>query len=287
MNCINLSQFIAYQNNRLTTEEYKEISEHIKTCSVCQKNTKEYEQFLLLFKKSYKRSESKNISKCYNDSDLLNFIESKASQKSQTTFYSHLLECQFCMDRMLSLQQDFNKLRHEGVLTMNESVLDKIRGFISNIVVNITAKLKPLWTTPKVLRPVYGWMGLLLVLCISMIAMITINNSKEKPIITRDNQFEKNQRQVLLIHPENNSQLNIHNTEFKWKAPEEIISYNFFLLDARGNILWETKTKNKQIILPENIILNNNYLYFWRVEALYEDGTSILSPMMSFTNTFD
>ena len=284
MNCINLSQFIAYKNRKLTGEEHKQVTEHIETCSGCQKNAKEYEHFLLLFKKSYQGFHSKDISQCYEDLDLLNFIEGKSSKKSRATFHNHILECQFCMDRTLSLQQDFNELRQGGVLIKYESLWDRTRSFISDTGSNLTEKLKPLWATPKSLKPAYAWVGLILILCISMIAIIAINTSDETQIITRDNQFDQSLREVQLIHPENNSKIDIHKTEFRWSTPDKTVAYAFFLLDARGDILWETSIKNKRIILSDDIRLDNNQLYFWRVEALFEDGTSRLSPMISFTN---
>jgi len=284
MNCINLSQFISYQNSKLTPEELREVTEHIETCSVCQKNAKEYEHFLLIFRQSYQPSYSKDISQCYNDSDLLEFIEGKPSQKSKVTFYNHLLECQSCMDRMLSMHQDFDKLLREGVLTSPETWWDKARRFISGIGVRLTEKLQLLWTPPKSFKPAYAWVGLILILCISIIAIIAINSSSKTEIITRDNQLDIAQRGVQLVHPQNNSELDIDKSEFQWSASGEAVAYNFFLLDDRGNILWETSTKNKRLELPDNISLDNNQLYFWRVEALFEDGTFRLSPMISFTN---
>ncbi len=287
MNCINLSQFIAYQNGKLTPVEHKKIKEHIEVCSVCQKNVEEYIRFLSLFKKSYQRYQSRDVSQCYEDTDLLNFIEGKSSQKSRATFYSHILECQSCMDRTLSLQRVFNELRQGDVLISHERLWDKTRRFISDTGVTLIEKLQPLWTAPKILRPAYAWVGLILLLCISMIAIINIDTSNETQIITRDNQFDVAHREVQLIHPANKSELNIHKTEFQWSAPKKTVAYKFFLLDARGNILWETRTKNKRLILPDSIRLDNNHLYFWRVEALFDDGTSMPSPMISFTNVLE
>jgi hypothetical protein len=284
MKCINLSQFVSYQNGKLTPEEHNEVKEHIETCSICQKNAREYEHFLLIFRQSYQPSYSKDIEQCYADSDLLEFIEGKPSQKSKATFYNHLLECQSCMDRMLSLRQDFDELLQEGVLTTLETRWDKARRFINDIGTNLTEKLQLLWTIPKSLKPAYALAGLVLLLCISVVAIISINNSSKTEIIMRDNQFDIAQKEVQLIHPANDSQLNIHKSEFQWSAPEKAVNYNFFLLDDRGNILWETSTEDKRLELPDNITLNNDQLYFWRVEALFDDGTSRLSPMISFTN---
>jgi hypothetical protein len=284
MNHIDFSQFISYQQGKLTKEDYKEIAEHLEACPVCQKQAKAYEQFLLLFKQSHQRSLPKDSTRCYEDSALIEFIEGSPSQKSRAAFYSHILKCQSCMDRLLSLQRVFGELRQEGLLISNETLWDRMRNFIAGIVDAITKKIKPQIPTPKFLSPAYAWVGLILLLCISTITILTIKTSDETQIITRDNQFDVAQREVQLVHPQNNSELDVHKSEFQWSASGDAVAYNFFLLDDRGNILWETKTENSEISLPDNIRLNSDQLYFWRVEALYSDGTSRHSPMTSFTN---
>ncbi len=286
MNCINISQLISFHNKELGSKEHKEIGEHIGMCSDCQKKIEKYNNFLILFKKSYQPLQSSADSQCYDDSDLLGFLEATHTKKSREAFYVHLMECQKCMDRLISLERVFNELRQENLLISDYKVIDKIAEFISTVRFKLEKKLKDSWAIPKPFRPVYGVVVSFLVLFISVTAFLIIDTFDETKIITRDNQFEDIQTEIRIISPIDNSKLNIKKHEFQWKGSDKIILYNFFLLDNRGNIIWETSINNNKIMLPEKIRLNNNHLYFWQIESIFEDGTTMLSPMVSFTNIF-
>ncbi len=287
MNCINLSKLISYHNKELSSKEHKKIGEHIRMCSDCQKKIEKYNNFLILFKKSYKPQQSPTDSKCYDDSDLLGFLEDTHSKKSREAFYVHLMECQKCMDRLISLERVFNELRQEGLLVSDYKMIDKVAEFISSVRFNSEKKLKASWAIPKPFRPVYGVVVSFLILFISVTAFMIIDTFDETKIITRDNQFEDIQTEIRIISPIDNSKLDVQKHEFQWKGAERIIKYKFILLDNRGNIIWEISIKNNKIMLPEKIRLNNNHLYFWQIESFYEDGASLLSPMVSFTNIFE
>ena len=195
-----------------------------------------------------------------------------------------MLECQTCMDKMLSLSRDFDELLEEGVLTTHQSIWDKPRRFMSQVGVGVIEKIQIIRGIPRSFRPAYRWAGVVLFLCISMIAVKAINTSDKTPMVTRDNQLDVGQNEVLLIHPANTSELDIHKSEFQWQEPLNTVASKFLLLDDRGNIIWETSTEEKRLELPDNIVLNDDQLCFWRVEALLKDGTSRLSPMASFRN---
>jgi hypothetical protein len=284
MKCLNLSEYIAFRKNKLKPREYRAIQEHLKSCSLCQSNFEKYDKFLLSFKKSYQPLKPTTDSGCYDELELTAFIDGKSSKKYREGVFSHLGECATCMEKLLALDGLFSELRQEGMLATDESILDKIRMPISSNVLTRIGKIKSWWTTTSILKPAYGWLGLFFVIVAIIATIFGVMNFDESRIITRDNESEITRNQIQIINPGDESIINMHKNEFRWTGLKEAVSYNLFLLDARGNIIWREKTPDTKIGLPETVQLEGNQLYFWQIEAKFDDGSSVLSAMSSFVS---
>jgi len=75
MDCINLSQLIAYQNHLLSDEENQQIQQHLFTCNKCNKQADTYQEFNKFLKRTLPLEHSANSSECYDDFELTAFFE--------------------------------------------------------------------------------------------------------------------------------------------------------------------------------------------------------------------
>ena len=77
-----------------------------------------------------------------------------------------------------------------------------------------------------------------------------------------------------LIAPENEAEVNITQTEFRWTKVEGISRYIFTLLDQRGNIVFQTSTTEERLSVSSlSVRLEPSKTYFWRVTTQMPDST--------------
>jgi len=284
MKCLNRSQIIYYQDNLLDHLLREKIEKHLKTCKRCQEKVDWFEKFEIFFRNSYHPADNPLSDECLDDDQLTSLLEEKISSRTRETFYSHLSKCDACVEKLISTEQFLLDLKQEGLLVHSPEKETKFVDFITHVSNLLLERISYFFAIFRPIRPAYGWAGMIILLLISGIALMGILPSSDiSPIITREIPSVESVSSIQLLDPIGNIKEAKPYLEFKWLGPAQAVEYNFVLLDSDGKILWEKRTENSEILIPANIKLQNDSVYFWQVEAFFRDGSSVTSRMEHFS----
>ncbi|HVF40659.1 MAG TPA: hypothetical protein VM939_12235 [Gemmatimonadaceae bacterium] len=89
---------------------------------------------------------------------------------------------------------------------------------------------------------------------------------------------------IVLISPAVNQTVDRNRLRFLWRA-EETASYRLTLADSTGNMFWTGTTASSGSTLPDSVRLSANSRYYWYVDAIRIDGSSITSGPREFRTT--
>lgn len=87
---------------------------------------------------------------------------------------------------------------------------------------------------------------------------------------------------VNLLGPRDAAVVPIASARFGWQS-EGDASYRITIADATGATIWTTLTSDTTVTVPATITLRPGNHYYWYVDALRIDGSSITSGPRSFT----
>ncbi len=87
---------------------------------------------------------------------------------------------------------------------------------------------------------------------------------------------------VNLLAPMDAAIVPLASANFAWRS-EGDASYRITLADATGATVWTTLTTDTTATLPATVLLRPGNHYYWYVDALRIDGSSIASGPRSFT----
>ena len=280
MQCVNLSKLIAYKSGNLNQIKKGKIENHLQSCPKCSKKVKAYENLRTFIRSNISIQQKQETQDCYDDSQILTYIESPTSTKSKKEVQLHLGECEYCLDRLVSLDSLLHELKAEGLIEVNLGLPERIKQTFTSITGSAGEKVRILWDVLVSPKPVYRWAGFALTVLIIGFIIYQPQSKIQSPLITRESTAEL---QIQLQAPENQSDVEGQQLKFSWTKVENISTYNFLLLDSNGDIIWEIKTKKNDVTLPKEIKLQSAMTYFWQVEGNYEFGRSTLSDMEYFT----
>jgi hypothetical protein len=89
---------------------------------------------------------------------------------------------------------------------------------------------------------------------------------------------------VNLLAPADAGTLPVASADFAWRA-EGDASYRITIADSTGATIWTALTTDTTAIMPPTIRLHPGNRYYWYVDALRIDGSSVASGPRSFTTT--
>lgn len=278
MNCLKFSELITYQNQELGHSQ--SVERHLETCSDCRKKLQDIEKLAALLKMNSSFKPAQHSSECYNDFQLLDVIEAKSNNKIRKEYYSHVSQCDFCLDRLVALEDMLHELKCEGLIPSQKILWERIIEVVATGHSKIKKRLNGVWKVLGSPSPVYRWAGVAVVIfAVSFGLWQTLKNDRI-PFTTRESRLEN---QIILLSPENRSVITKPTRlEFEWSGIEKTTLYNFVLLDENGSIIWEKKTDHTKLILPNDIQLQPSMIYFWQVEAVMDFGIAIQSEMANF-----
>ena len=281
MKCLNLSDLIARQTRLLRPPRQQQIEDHLQSCSTCKRKLVAYDGLKELVWRNFSPSRPSETEASCDELQIVSYVEGTVRKKSRTEFQRHLTQCESCLDRLVAVERLLTELKGEGLLPIQPSIWDSARDFIAAIRQGVEDKLRTAWhimTTPK---PAFRWAGAAIVLIVVVLVFRPV--SREENFITREPVASQSTTGIQLLNPANRSSVLKGTVEFLWQGPSHVVSYNFLLLDANGNIVWENKTREQKMVLPPEIQLQPSQNYFWQVEGLPETGGSIVSDMSSFS----
>jgi hypothetical protein len=87
--------------------------------------------------------------------------------------------------------------------------------------------------------------------------------------------------EIAVISPTSAGEIDRDSVRFSWHR-DEASTYRLFLTDSAGALLFNESTSDTVLGIPASVRLTPGAHYFWYVDALRPDGSSISSPSTSF-----
>lgn len=87
--------------------------------------------------------------------------------------------------------------------------------------------------------------------------------------------------EIRVIAPSDGAQLDASAARFVWNSFDGA-SYQFTLTDAQGRVLWQASISDTTVALPETKTIAGE-TYYWNVDALAADGSSLTTGLRAFT----
>lgn len=91
-------------------------------------------------------------------------------------------------------------------------------------------------------------------------------------------------RELVALEPAPDTSLSIgSNIRFVWNATEAGSTYRLVVLDESGGPVWTTETSDTMAFLPPGARPKQTGAYFWFVDALASDGSTLTSGARRFS----
>ncbi len=87
---------------------------------------------------------------------------------------------------------------------------------------------------------------------------------------------------IEIVSPPPAGEVARESLRFAWRR-NEVSSYRFFLADSAGAPVYTTSTRDTTVVPPPTLGLVAGAVYFWNVDGLRADGTSVSSSHAAFT----
>lgn len=115
------------------------------------------------------------------------------------------------------------------------------------------------------------------------IAIVVIRPDKTSisttPVSTERRSIADEPDRILLVSPANSQRVTKRDEPFTWRAVPGA-TYRVVISDASGNTAFQTDTNDTTLIIPPSV--RDDGIYYWRVDALAPDGTSLTSGIHDF-----
>ena len=129
--------------------------------------------------------------------------------------------------------------------------------------------------------------GILLFAAAAVIAVIVVpkgNRNLRRSAAPAERRIEaEDGGRVSLLTPIDAGTLPSASANFIWRS-EGDASYRITVADATGGTVWTALTKDTMATVPPTVQLRPGKTYYWYVDALRSDGSSISSGPRSFTS---
>jgi hypothetical protein len=93
--------------------------------------------------------------------------------------------------------------------------------------------------------------------------------------------FGADRRRLDVISPRSGA-VPIKDVRFAWHAVAPGALYRIAVSDTLGDIIWQSETRDTVIVPPKPSPFEAGQTYFWRVDALFADGTSATTSVMQY-----
>jgi hypothetical protein len=94
---------------------------------------------------------------------------------------------------------------------------------------------------------------------------------------------EGSRSRVVLVAPPQSSVIRERPVTFTWRSAGTAVSYRLTITDRRGDVVWSVNGSDTTAQLPVAVRLRAGLPYYWYVDGLLPDGSSITSGIQPFT----
>jgi hypothetical protein len=121
--------------------------------------------------------------------------------------------------------------------------------------------------------------GVAAALILALLPSLTAVNRTRAPLERRTTADDAGT--IAVIEPLSASEVSASNLTFSWHAVGGA-SYRVTLVDSAGATVWGTSVGSASVVVPSSIKLTRGGHYYWYVDALRPDGSSLTSGPIAF-----
>jgi hypothetical protein len=287
MECLNFEDIISLYNEQPSVNQLEEIKNHIQKCKSCELKIKQFGNLGEFITTYPFPTESTKPEICYTDLEILSYLESASNKKLRENFFIHINKCETCLEKIISLEQFLFDEKTEQISSSGTNFFDSVLESLSSRGKALAEQFAKIWSSLQKPKLAFGSIVLVLIMLSFGFIYFQTNKLGNIPIITREIKVEENAARFELIHPENGSVLTNSGIEFTWLNFEKNVRYKFILLDEYGDIIWEENTRESFLILPNEIKLESQNSYFWKVDATFNNGNVLSSKLYRFNYNYN
>jgi hypothetical protein len=222
-------------------------------------------------------SSRKDLPDCLTKTQLTAFLAGRLSNKDQEDAEWHLSQCHACR-RLMVREYDA-----EQPVVATVRAPQRLKSKALAIPQNGGARLPSRWAF--LWRPqVATAMAAILLVAMALTFFFLVKDANRQ---IPDNDVLRQEKAAItaprLLAPTEGTTVNSRDLEFQWTKAEAAQSYGFSLLNAKGDIVFQSTTTAEHLVVNTTALqLEGGKIYFWYVTAKSVDGTTLDSEIGRF-----
>ncbi len=281
--CLTDDQLREFLANLLSKNEKDEIERHLKSCQDCR--MKLLEMRWLESSISKKNIETK-FENHLDETTLACYAENQLPAAEKLEVERHLLNCADCWEKFLSLETMLDgfdtsaltepslQMTHAAEKIVPETGQSRFEKYFEKEV----AFARNLLSQRYFVRLVGAVIAA--VVCVGIFLSL-FQSGAEKGILLRNGKTEYAVK-IFLITPKTGAKIVKENMTFSWQLIPNIKQYHFILFNDIGEKIFDEYTDKNHIQLTAKVFPQGQKSYFWQVEGLRKDGSTIKSNLSYF-----
>lgn len=235
-------------------------------------------------------SRTKRGWRCPDETELAAFIDAQVSSKAGERVRHHLADCRYCRDQVAAvvrLQSGAEvpsdvppgllararalaetKERGQAMPALRWGAVAAVAASIA-VVVAVTYRQPPSPPTLPLVQPA---------------PRLTV--SPALPPVAAEPPTVRNLQNVAaapeLLYPRDGGVVPSTGIEFRWKHVPTALSYDVRVVTDDGNVVWEGRAEDSQIVLPSSIHLTPGESFYVRVSANLPEGKTVTARVVGF-----
>jgi len=118
---------------------------------------------------------------------------------------------------------------------------------------------------------------------VAIVMVPSLTRSPAAPqVATERRVIENDGSRIRVISPAEASPVSSRDLKFVWDGVPGS-AYQFTLTDADGRVLWQRSTEDTTLVLPDSVKLAAERSYYWNVDALAANGSSVTTGVRELT----
>ena len=225
--------------------------------------------------RSYAFSGNAGNHECLDETRCSRLIDGQLSDQEREAVMGHLADCRNCLDLVTGLVL----LERDDVATLPPDLLAAALALNPEQQPIQTSALYHWQTKLAVAASLVLVVGALVWQYEGILELRPTNDSTEPTIEARlDVRIgAHDEERLTIISPTGNSNINPENIELQWSPVDGSVFYEIQLLSDDGDVMWEGRTENTNVQLPQDLQFDGAGGYFLWVKAHLSDGKSIKS----------
>lgn len=114
-----------------------------------------------------------------------------------------------------------------------------------------------------------------------LVVPVDFSRDRTPDAVTERQSATEDGGRILLLSPSETDPVAPRTVAFEWRA-ERSASYRLTVADSSGSTVWTTTTEMARAALPAAVRLAGGSRYYWYVDAILLDGSSITSGPRAF-----